>query len=87
MNKNEIHELIDRHGPYGMNDPKVLERLMTLEDLQEAADYCDTKISPAYDRGNMDLGDNFAHSLMMIRQHAIKHLEDKDKMKFISEGM
>lgn len=87
MTKEEIHSIIDQHGPSGMNDVEVLNQFKTLADFQEASDYCDSKISPAYDRGNMDLGDNFAHSLMMIRQTGINNLEEHDKMKFIAGGL
>lgn len=87
MNKHEIEEILMTVINGHAEAHQALSNITEEEDFETACDIARKNVSPAYDQGEMDLGDAWAGLLKDVKLHAINHLEEGDKMKFISKSL
>ena len=85
MNDIDIKALLQSVIDGQQDVTQALSQLSLKTDFDKAVDLSRAEVSPAYDRGDSDLGDAWAKLVMMIKQHAITHLDAHDKMDFIAD--
>lgn len=78
-----LQSVIDGH----ITTEAALSQITEEKDFETACDIATSNISPSYDHGKMDLGDNWAKLLRDTKLHAIRHLDELQKMKFIANSM
>ena len=87
MDKHEIEEILMTVINGHAKSHEALSNIIEEPDFETACKIARSHISPSYDRGKTDLGDAWASLLKDVKIHAINHLDDADKMTFISKSL